>query len=144
MSFDGSTLSCSDTAKDSPSDTGCQHLLRPLKKKKTGRSWLLALLVGNWDVTIEEYISAPYRLVQARRKPQPTLLLTFTRITVDRCEVTYPRRQDVAGDRKGDCTRCRLSVTEVKTCRGFFFFLVRSGMQRVLPQPKKKACQDSR
>lgn len=136
--MDGSTLRCSDAAK-SPSDTGCQHLLRPLRRKKRNPKIVASLLVGNWDLRIEEYISAPYRPAQTRGKPCPARHSRLRVSWLTDAKLRTPRL-DVAGDWKGDCARfirCRLSVMEVYNML-FFFFLVRSGMQRVLPQPKKK------
>lgn len=93
MSFDGRTLSCSDAAK-SPSDTGCQHLLRLFRKEKKE-------LEDHGCPACRELGSQDRERLTVPRRPEinrPALLFTFTRITVDRCEVTYPRGLD-AGDR---------------------------------------------
>lgn len=137
--FDGRTLSCSDAAK-SPSDTGCQHLLRLLRREKKkeleDHGCPACRELGSQD---RECLTVPRRQ-EINRDQLCSSRLRVSRLTD--AKLRTPRRLDVAGDRKGDCTRfirCRLSVTEVNNMPNFFFFfLVRSVMQRVLPQPKKK------
>lgn len=90
------------------------------------RNWKIAasLLVGNWDLWIEEY----QRLTVPRRPKGNCgrLSVCYSRLRVSRltdAKLRTPRRLDVAGDCKGDCTRfirCRLSVTEVNNMPSFF------------------------
>lgn len=85
---------------------------------------MASLLVGNWDLRIEEYISAPYRPAQTRGKPCPARHSRLRVSWLTDAKLRTPRL-DVAGDWKGDCARfirCRLSVMEVYNMLSFLLF----------------------